>query len=276
VYGSVVWECHCECGRNVLLTTKKFNGGEHRSCGCIRASDLAGKRFKSLTVKAIASLDGVDDTVWECECTCGGIVVVATCDLLDNSINNCGCTKRRNSKIREENFRRVLAEIAELAANSGVASIEEDETLGISYSQSANRWIAYITLKGKHHYLGKYEKKSDAIAARKKAEYEHIQKGFKEYPTRMVGYNIQSKYNPKRYRTVKETMFPSPVAVRQIAKRRYLYLNYNRHVKRWTTSINIQGKMFNLGSFDNKLAAIEAKDMARRVYREALAETACI
>lgn len=36
-YGSVLWNCHCDCGKNCVTTTGRLNNGTCTSCGCYRA-----------------------------------------------------------------------------------------------------------------------------------------------------------------------------------------------------------------------------------------------
>ena len=45
---------------------------------------------------------------------------------------------------------------------------------GVSFDKSRGKWVAKIKLKGKNIYLGRYDKKEDAIKARLKAEEEYF------------------------------------------------------------------------------------------------------
>lgn len=44
---------------------------------------------------------------------------------------------------------------------------------GVYFNQKSQQWRAQITFRGKTYYLGSYEKKEDAIEARKRGEEMH-------------------------------------------------------------------------------------------------------
>lgn len=57
--GYCLWRCHCDCGGEILVNTKKLKQGIVTNCGCISpdsarrgrtAENLKGRRFGKLTV----------------------------------------------------------------------------------------------------------------------------------------------------------------------------------------------------------------------------------
>lgn len=41
-----IWNCKCECGNSILVSTKSLNGGHTQSCGCLRREKLVESRKK--------------------------------------------------------------------------------------------------------------------------------------------------------------------------------------------------------------------------------------
>lgn len=41
--GSVLWKCHCDCGKDVLYSADMLVHGNIKSCGCYRKNELCGK-----------------------------------------------------------------------------------------------------------------------------------------------------------------------------------------------------------------------------------------
>ena len=52
---------------------------------------------------------------------------------------------------------------------------------GVSWDKQRGMWKAQITFKGKNYYLGRYDKKEEAAAARKEAEKEVFWPIIKKY-----------------------------------------------------------------------------------------------
>ena len=55
VRNAVVWKCRCDCGRELLVESRKLKPGIMESCGCTKApyegvTDLTGYQFGKLTV----------------------------------------------------------------------------------------------------------------------------------------------------------------------------------------------------------------------------------
>ena len=41
--GSVMWQCHCDCGNDVLYSADSLLHGNIKSCGCYRETEICGK-----------------------------------------------------------------------------------------------------------------------------------------------------------------------------------------------------------------------------------------
>lgn len=85
-----MWHCICDCGRTVLAAGRALRTGARRSCGCLYAEDLTGRRFKRLTVSHRVENKGYKAR-WFCDCDCGGQVTVIAEHLKSGHTGSCGC-----------------------------------------------------------------------------------------------------------------------------------------------------------------------------------------
>lgn len=98
-----VWECKCECGSKVLVSTSALRTGNTKSCGCARiianknrCIDLTGKTFGKWMVVCRAENIG-RRTFWLCECECGGKRPVQADSLSGGISTNCGCERNKKT-----------------------------------------------------------------------------------------------------------------------------------------------------------------------------------
>lgn len=85
-----LWKCRCDCGGEVLATSRQLTRGTVKDCGCAkREDDLTGRAFGSLTVI------GRGERGWQCRCECGNEIEASAADLLRGHKKSCGCLKNR-------------------------------------------------------------------------------------------------------------------------------------------------------------------------------------
>lgn len=103
----VLWRCRCDCGKELLVNTKKLRRGTARDCGCVpkttarngnRAEDLTGRVYGSLTVLRRAENHN-GRTAWVCRCSCGKEKTVTAHDLKMGKVKSCGCLSLRRYKV---------------------------------------------------------------------------------------------------------------------------------------------------------------------------------
>lgn len=94
-----VWRCRCDCGKEVLVNTRRLKNGVVQDCGCIPketahrgniAEDLTGRVFGHLTVLKRTENKG-GRTCWLCRCDCGREKAVTARDLKAGKVKSCGC-----------------------------------------------------------------------------------------------------------------------------------------------------------------------------------------
>lgn len=96
-----MWECVCNCGKTVKVSSGRLISGNTESCGCLRretlvakhekANNLIGFRFGKLTVLERAEIKE-QQRFWKCKCDCGSLTLASTGQLKNGKRTNCGCT----------------------------------------------------------------------------------------------------------------------------------------------------------------------------------------
>lgn len=99
-YGHVViWECKCDCGNVVEVSTSSLRTGNTRSCGCLVSENLIGMKFGRLTVAdREPSKSKKDKGLWICKCDCGNVIRVRTHSLKSGNTASCGCKRKETVK----------------------------------------------------------------------------------------------------------------------------------------------------------------------------------
>ena len=103
---------HCDCGNNVELPLKMVKRGNTNSCGCLwkewsdsTKSDIIGRRFDKLVVRAYVGIDQHGSTLFECDCDCGNSTILPRYSLVGNRTHSCGCIV----SIGESNIKKILS-----------------------------------------------------------------------------------------------------------------------------------------------------------------------
>ena len=93
-YGSVVWDCKCDCGNTTLVQCNNLINGITKSCGCLKIKDLTGQRFGRLTVIGATEKRSGTNIVWECKCDCGNTAYIKGESLQRGQSRSCGCFRK--------------------------------------------------------------------------------------------------------------------------------------------------------------------------------------
>lgn len=98
-HNAVVWKCRCDCGRELLVESRRLKPGLIYSCGCEEApnpvgKNLAGLKFGRLHVLKQSERKASDgEPMWVCRCDCGKEVITTKQRLLSGNTRSCGCGK---------------------------------------------------------------------------------------------------------------------------------------------------------------------------------------
>lgn len=142
--------------------------------------DLTGRKFGELKVVKLSDKRGNNNTLlWECKCSCGNIIYLQGYSLIHGHYKSCGCrrTEKREAGVKEYLKNDMVDGTRKSALHAKLHKSNKSGYKGVMWDKHKNKWRAYIGFKGKQINLGYYEKKDDAIKARKQAE----EKYFKPY-----------------------------------------------------------------------------------------------
>ncbi|PXD41059.1 AP2 domain-containing protein [Listeria monocytogenes] len=149
--------------------------------------DLTNKKFGRLTVKEFVRSEN-GNALWNCFCVCGNEKEVLAQHLKRGHVQSCGCLARDNGrKHADKNLRSETAQKNALKRKLEVDAVTMKSALtrslsarnksgikGVRWDEARNKWEASITFQKKAHFLGRFEKKEDAIKARKDAEEKYF------------------------------------------------------------------------------------------------------
>lgn len=203
----VVWRCRCKCGNIAELPAARLLSGNTLSCGCMKAENIRSASKNIGGTHLVFSLrddERKPDTLsgytgvspkrdkWYAHITYKGKRYnLGTYSKLEDAVK----ARARAKELVMEDAKKLLEYYEELHRNDykpNRSSLPKVETAALKdtkektpfltmarsnntsgcpgVSLSRNKWIAYISVDGKKHTLGRYHSKEDAIAARKEAE----------------------------------------------------------------------------------------------------------
>lgn len=89
-FGSYMWLCKCDCGKEAVVIGSNLIRGNSKSCG--HCNDIVpGQRFNKLVALEEIRRDG--QTFWKCLCDCGNEIIALANNLKKGNTKSCGCLK---------------------------------------------------------------------------------------------------------------------------------------------------------------------------------------
>lgn len=88
------YECQCKCGTIFVKSAFYLTTNSKKSCDkCKEAKvqDISGNRYGRLTAVRYVGKSKGKQTLWECRCDCGNMVVVHQQNLVSGHSKSCGC-----------------------------------------------------------------------------------------------------------------------------------------------------------------------------------------
>lgn len=142
--------------------------------------NLVGNKIGKLKVLD-KKIDNNKRSYYYCKCECGTEKWIRS-DVLRKA-TSCGCIRNEKSKNNKNLINAHLEK--NIIDGTNISIINTDKTnasnksgiKGVSWNSKRNKWVAQIGFKSKIYNLGRYDKKEDAIKARKEAE-ERLHKKF--------------------------------------------------------------------------------------------------
>lgn len=196
----VFLRCKCDCGNEAVIRSDHMMSGASQSCGCLQ-KERAGEANRRVTPFEVVGdvaigrtaqgiefcidaedLDKVSDKSWHVNVQGylqtniykdGSSPLLHKIILGDYGKGFCVDHIDRNKL----NNRRSNLRICRQKDNAKNQSIRSDNTTGYPgvYKDKRNgKWFSEITADGEKHYLGRFEKLDDAVAARLEAEEKYF------------------------------------------------------------------------------------------------------
>lgn len=98
----IQWDCQCECGNTISVTTNSWNSRAYYSCGCWKShqKDYTGETYEKLTIverldERYCGKNGATQVQWRAECECGNSVLVTSSQWSAKIKTSCGCWSKR-------------------------------------------------------------------------------------------------------------------------------------------------------------------------------------
>ena len=108
--GYYTWSCRCDCGNEVIVSTKNLTSYRTTHCGCrakelrnvhIKPKDRTGEKYGALTALQMAGKTDGGAFLWECECECGNKITVTAMQLQRGQVKDCGCGMGEKPKYKD-------------------------------------------------------------------------------------------------------------------------------------------------------------------------------
>lgn len=165
------WKCKCECGKIFRATKTNIKTEKIKSCGCFQKQYQREKHLKTGKIsigdvfgllKVINTEIGQDGRIqYICECKCGKTITLSGSHLVKR--HSCGCMSTDyipNTNVKVESFTHFGKKTKRNTSGC----------VGVSWKTDKQKWQARIYFNGKCKHLGYFDRKEDAIEARKEAE----------------------------------------------------------------------------------------------------------
>ena len=108
--GQYLWQCLCDCGKEISVVGSYLTSSNTRSCGCLSreiTSNRNKKGFINLSGKVFGYLEVIEfvkkvgtSYYWKCRCiyeNCGNIKNIRSKDLTSGGTKTCGCKRKKIS-----------------------------------------------------------------------------------------------------------------------------------------------------------------------------------
>lgn len=171
----VWWTCECSCGKICDVLGTLLVTGRKTHCGCKTKPknyyyvDISGKKFNMITaLEPVKRTTKKGNIIWRCRCDCGNEFEASYNNIVYSNLKSCGCQRERHNSKLHSYLIHVNGTSVDYLKSKKIPANNTSGEKGIYFIKG--RWVAKIVFQQKQYYLGKYENKQDAVAARKDAE----------------------------------------------------------------------------------------------------------
>lgn len=181
--GELKWECLCDCGETVNVTTAHLRSGHTKSCGCYHISKVTkhGKARTSTYSSWVAMTQRCLNPHNKEYKNYGG-AGVSVCqrwlESFENFLKDMGEKPSGLSLDRIDPYGNYepsncrWGNPSDQSFNQRRSSSNTSGRTGVTYDHEVRKWHARISKENKQYNLGYYNTFEEAVAAREKAEIE--------------------------------------------------------------------------------------------------------
>ena len=170
-HGSILWLCRCECGNAATVSARNLVNGHTTSCGCRKGKPVEeGERFGSLVAVERVGTSDKGQSVWRCECDCGGERETTGAELRYGNVTSCGCGETKRRRAAEASGVVDGTRLSNL--NGKPPKNNTSGVRGVFWNKRRHKWQAQIKFQRKNRFLGYFDDLADAAEARREAEQE--------------------------------------------------------------------------------------------------------
>ncbi len=238
--GYTVWNCRCDCGKELQLSRRTLLHSAVSDCGCTtlpaRRRDITGQRFGKLIAEYSTEQVAKDGSyLWHCKCDCGGEVDAPLHQLTAGYRKSCGCMSNPPRK----------------------------EWIGQRFGRLTV--VAYVGKeRGSHHWKCLCDCGNELIANQSNLNNGH---------TQSCGC-IRAELPVKNLKIIDGTS----VTILERRRGRIMASNTSgctgvylqKRTGKWAAQITFKGKTYFLGTYENKADAIRARKRSEEMHLDFL------
>ena len=183
--------CKCSvCGKEQWYRQDYFKSKNRKFCCAnntkFKTQNHAGETINNIKLLKITTKKRGTSYLYKCKCFCGKIFYATYAEIKKQKVRSCGCLKT----YKPQNLKKAIAKYKEnyikknknikIISNSKLYSNNTTGIKGVFFSNIENKWIAFLTFKGKR-YKKRFNKREDAINYRKQLEEKYFKPILEKY-----------------------------------------------------------------------------------------------
>lgn len=174
-----MWLCRCDCGGEILVSSKRLKRGTVTDCGCIPKKDarngtiredLTGRTYGRLTaLYPTTGRDSKGSVIWHCRCECGKELDISEGSLVHGHYRSCGCLKQEMQKQISDRLHMIDHTCVEILEKRKRRKDNTSGFRGVSLLKNG-RYRVSIGFKKQRFHIGIFSGFEEAVQARLEAE----------------------------------------------------------------------------------------------------------